>query len=70
MRGVELGVELERRLGEDVLDLPPEGCLDRDREEVCCTRRRLVAESGDAHEILPERLDMTFDLHGGTMTST
>ena len=48
VRGVELVVELERRLGEGVLDSPAEGRLDRDREEVGRARRVLVAECRNA----------------------
>ena len=66
--GVELRVELEGRLGEDVLDPPGEGRLDGDGEELCGAGRRLVSECGDAAEVLPERLDMTIDLHGCSMT--
>jgi hypothetical protein len=67
--GVELVVELERRLGEDVLDPPAQGRLDCNREEIRRARRRFVAERRNADEILPERLDDTVDLLGGTMTS-
>ena len=66
---VELRVQLERRLGEDVLDPPSQGRLERDREQVRRTRRGIVAERRDADDVLPERLDVTVDLHGGTMTS-
>src|SRR6059058_2349053 len=69
VRGLELVVELERRLGERVLDSPAEGRLDGDREEVGRARRVLVAECRDTEEVLSERLDETIDLHGGTMTS-
>ena len=69
VRGLELVVELERRLGEGVLDSPAEGRLERNREELGRTCRVLVAESRDAGEVLAERLDETVDLHGGTMTS-
>src|SRR5262249_31853421 len=70
VRGIELRVELECRFCEDVLDLPAHGRLDRDREEICRPCGRFVAECCDAHEVLPERLDVTIDLHGCTMTSS
>src|SRR5581483_11718038 len=69
VRPFELAVELERGFGEDVLEPPRERRLDRNREEVRRTRRRLVAERRDSQQILPERLDVTVDLHAATMTS-
>ena len=69
VRGLELVVELERRLAEGVLDPAAEGRLERYSEELRRARRVLVAESRDADEVLPERLDGSVDLHGCSMTS-
>src|SRR5262249_4993077 len=69
VRRIELVVELERRLGKGVLEPSAERRFDRNREELGRTRRVLVAERRDTYEVLPERLDDSVDLHGGTMTS-
>ena len=66
---LELAGELERGLAERLEEAPAEGRLERDREQLRRAGGRLVADRRHTGEVLAERLDVTVDLHDGTMTS-
>ena len=67
---VELRVETSSAASpSDLLEAPGEGGLERDREQLGRVGGGLVTESRDAGEVFAERLDVTVDLHGCTMTS-
>jgi hypothetical protein len=65
----ELGIQLERGLGEHVLDVPGEGRFERHREELGCVGRLLVSERRHPLELFAKRGDVTIDLHGCSMTA-
>ena len=66
----ELGVERERRLGEDVEEPELERRLDRRRETLARGRGRLVAERGSRREVGLDGLNVSFDVHvTSSMTS-
>ena len=66
---LELGRELERRLGERLLEAAGERRLERDREKLRRAGGRLVADCRHAGEVVPDRLDVSVDLHDGSVTS-
>ena len=59
----QLGVERQRRLGEDVEEPQLERRLDRGRETLAGGGRRLVAERGGLGEVGLDGLHVTFDVH-------
>jgi hypothetical protein len=52
-----------------LVELAGEGGLERHREELGRMPGVVVADGGDAGEVLAECLDVTVDLHDGIMTS-
>ena len=63
----QLGVQRQRRLGEDVEEPQLEGRLDRGSETLAGDGGRLVAEGGSLGEVGLDCLHVTFDVHVTTI---
>ncbi len=66
---LELAGELERGLRERLQEAPADRRLERAREELGCAGGGRVTDRGDAREVVPDRFDVSLELHGRSMTS-